>query len=277
MVGFKRILFPVEFSLRCISAAPHVAAYARLFDAEIVLLHVELTGIEPFVWPLQTEHLRERLDEFLIQEFDGLDVQRLVRLGDPAREIASAANNEKVDLIMMPTHGRGLFRRFVIGSVTTKVLHDAACPVWTSAHLNAEHLPASTNISSVLCAVDLDDRGVHTLRYAGNFARHLGATLTVAHAVPGLAILPELYTDLDVRADLMSAARERIAEMQTLAGTNAMPCVGAGNIGPFVSDAAQSHKAGLVIVGRGGHGLMGRLRTHDYAIIRESQCPVLSI
>jgi nucleotide-binding universal stress UspA family protein len=125
--------------------------------------------------------------------------------------------------------------------------------------------------------VDLDERGVHTLRYAGNFARHLGATLIVAHAVPGLEILPELYTDLDVRADLMGAARERIAEMQTLAETKAIPCVGAGNIGRFVSHAAESHKAGLVIAGRGGHGLMGRLRTHDYAIIRESYCPVLSI
>ena len=277
MVGFKRILFPVEFSPHCQMAAPHVAAYARLFDAEVVLFHVEETGIEPFAWPLQTEYLRERLDDFLVQEFDGLKIHRLVRLGDPAHEIVSYANNEKADLIMMPTHGRGAFRRFVLGSVTTKVLHDASCPVWTSAHLDAERRLAPTNLSSVLCAVDLDDCGVHTLRYAGNFTRHVGATLTIAHAVPAVDTIPKLYTDLDVRADLMAAARERIAEMQTLAGTSATSCVGAGNVGAFVSHAAQSHKSGLVIIGRGGHGLLGRLRTHDYAIIRESQCPVLSI
>ena len=277
MVGFKRILFPIEFSPRCQMTAPHVAAYARLFDAEVVLLHSELTRVEPFVWPLQTEQLRQMLDNFLLEELDGLKVDRIVRLGDPGDEIVSYVNNEKADLIMMPTQGRGLFRRFMLGSVTAKVLHDAPCPVWTSAHLDVERRLAPTNLSSVLCAVDLDDRGVHTLRYAGNFARHLGAKLTVAHAVPTGETFPELYSDLDLQADLMAAARERIAEMQMLAATNAVSCVGAGNIGRFVSHAAQSHNAGVVIIGRGGHGLLGRLRTHDYAIIRESECPVLSI
>ncbi len=35
----------------------------------------------------------------------------------------------------MPTHGYGPFRRFILGSVTAKVLHDADCPVWTGVHL----------------------------------------------------------------------------------------------------------------------------------------------
>ena len=75
----------------------------------------------------------------------------------------------------------------------------------------------------------------------------------------------------------MEAARGRLAEMQTAADAEGVLCVGAGDIARFVSHAAQSHNAGLVIIGRGGDGMLGRLRTHDYAIIRQCECPVLSL
>lgn len=277
MVGFKRILFPVEFSAQSQIAAQHVAAYARAFDAEVVLLHVEALPVEPYVWESQTERLTQQLDQFLVDEFGGLRVQRHVTTGDPAQEIARYANNEKADLIMMPTHGRGPFRRFVLGSVTAKVLHDTPCPVWTSAHLDVERPTALPSLTNIVCAIDLDETGIHTLRYSGNFARRIEAKLTVAHAVPAVETLPGAYMNVEFRADLVEGAHRRLVEMQALAGCEAVVCVGAGNIARFVKDAAQSHNAGLVIIGRGGSGMFGRLRTHDYAIIRESDCPVLSI
>jgi hypothetical protein len=45
-----------------------------------------------------------------------------------------------MDLIVTPTHGYGLFRRFLFGSATLKVLHDAACPVWTASTPNRSQL-----------------------------------------------------------------------------------------------------------------------------------------
>jgi nucleotide-binding universal stress UspA family protein len=277
MVRFKRILFPVEFTPQCQIAAQYVASYARQFDADVILLHVEMLPFEPHVWEPQTARLTQMLGHFLVREFLGLRVQRHVATGDPAQEIVRYAKNEKADLIMMPTHGRGPFRRFVLGSVTAKVLHDTPCPVWTSAHLDVERPPAPPNLTNILCAVDLDDTGIHTLRYAGSFARRIGARLTVAHAVPAVETRPEAYMDAELRADLIQAARERLAEMQALAECEAVVCVGAGDIPRFVSHAAQSHNAGLVIIGRAQNGLLGRLRVYDYAIIRECGCPVLSL
>ena len=107
----------------------------------------------------------------------------------------------------------------------------------------------AAHLTNVLCAVDLDDTGVHTLRYAANFARRIGARFTIAHAVPAVETRPEAYMDADFRADLIEAARGRLAEMQALAGCEAVVCVGSGNIARFVSHAAESHKAGLVIIG----------------------------
>lgn len=277
MVNFKRILFPVDFSARCKITAPHVAYYARRFEAEIVLLHAEVFPVEPYVWEPQTERLTRMLAEFLVDELAGLTVDRHVTKGDPAHEIASFARNARTDLVMMPTHGRGPFRRFVLGSVTAKALHDVACPVWTTAHADEEHVLTPMNLVNVLCAVDLDDAGIHTLRYAGNFARGTGARLTVAHAVPAIETLPESYMEMDLHGDLIAAARDRLSDMQEPAGCQAAICVGAGPIARFVSHAAKAHNADLVIIGRGADGFFGRLRTHDYGIIRECPCPVLSV
>jgi nucleotide-binding universal stress UspA family protein len=277
MVNFKRILFPVEFTPQCQIAASYVAAYASQFNSEIHLLHVEPLPIEPFVWEPQTDRLTEMLNQFLVDEFAGLKVERYVATGDAAQEIVDYVKTGKADLIMMPTHGRGPFRRFVLGSVTAKVLHDTPCPVWTSAHLDVERPPTPPYLTNVLCAVDLDDTGVHTLRYAANFARQTGAKLTVAHAVPAVETVPEAYMETELRADLIESARERLVQMQAVAESQAVVCVGAGNIAQFVSHAAQAHNAGLVIIGRGGNSMLGRLRTHDYAIIRQCECPVLSL
>ena len=276
MADFKRILFPVDFSRQCALTAPYVTAFARHFNAEIDLLHSEVLPMEPYAWEPQTEFLTNKLGQFADSNFRDLSVRASISRGDPAEQIVRYARANQIDLIMMPTHGPGTFRRFVLGSVTTKVLHDTHCPVWTSAHLDVERPPAPPELRNVLCAVDLDEVGQHTLRYAGGLARKLGATLTVAHAAPGVEA-PGAYLGTELEADLIKAARIRLTEMQTAAETRGILCVGAGNIARFVAHAARSHHAGLVVIGRGGDGMLHRLRTHDYAIIRECESPVLSI
>ena len=51
--------------------------------------------------------------------------------GLPAAQIVSLAKKEKVDLVVMGTHGRSGWQRFVLGSVADRVLRDAPCPVLT--------------------------------------------------------------------------------------------------------------------------------------------------
>jgi nucleotide-binding universal stress UspA family protein len=277
MADFKRILFPIDFSEQSQLAAPYVKAFAQQFGAEVLLLHTEALPVEPYVWEPQPEYILQVLTDFARENLVPLDVQVFGSVGEAATEIVSYAKRKQADLIMMPTHGRGPFRRFVLGSVTTKVLHDTAIPVWTSAHLEVERPPVPPDFRNLLCAIDLDDVGQHTLTYAGGLARRFGANLTIAHAVPAVETWPESYLDRDLQTDLMAGARTRLAEMQAAANTAGIVCVGAGNIARFVAHAAKAHEAGLVVIGRGGHGMLGRMRTHDYAIMRECETPVLSI
>ena len=166
MLPISRILAPTDFSDRCRGMLPYVKAVAQKHDAEVILLHaidpfftIPPTGFSaPVVIPISPSVIAERenrLDEFAISELDGVKVRRIVQKGDAAIEIGSVAQVESVSLIAMPTHGYGALRRLLLGSVTSKVLHDAACPVLTGVH--SEDLPAlrAVQFSKVLCAIDL--------------------------------------------------------------------------------------------------------------------------
>ena len=77
---------------------------------------------------------KERLETFSQSHFSDMRYTVRIEDGDPAMVIEWVAKCEKSDLIMMPTRGLGRFRRLLLGSVTSKILHDTSFPLWTSIH-----------------------------------------------------------------------------------------------------------------------------------------------
>ena len=139
MADFKHILFPVDFSHQCVLQHSMLPPSRATSMPRSNLLHVAGFAHGTVRWEPETELLTKRLGEFADQNFEMLRVTKVVNTGrDPSQQIVRYARANRIDLIMLPTHGRGPFRRFVLGSVTTKVLHDTHCPVWTSAHLELE-------------------------------------------------------------------------------------------------------------------------------------------
>jgi nucleotide-binding universal stress UspA family protein len=59
----------------------------------------------------------------------GVKVRTVLRVGVPYREIITEAEESKVDLVLMATHGRGEIHRLLVGSVADRVIRMAACPV----------------------------------------------------------------------------------------------------------------------------------------------------
>ncbi len=289
MITFNKILFPVDFSDRCRSAAQYVESMAANFGSKLILLHV-VDVFDPAVdvnaggmmFETQVEEraltLKKILEPYLEEELKPLTVERRLEIGDPARVIVEMAQRENVDLIMMPTHGYGGFRRFILGSVTAKVLHDAACPVWTGAHMQSPPLPEAIRMDHIACAVDLGPENEAVIRAAAGLAEENIADLTVIHVVPSSDTGPARFADADLRSYLIKDARERLQATCTNLQIKARIFVEAGSsIVAMVSAAAAQHRAGLLVIGRSQHHGMGRLRTHSYSIIREAQCPVLSI
>jgi nucleotide-binding universal stress UspA family protein len=291
MVKLSRILVPVEFSPRCRGAVQYAEALAARFHSEIVLLHVVIPpampygALEAMSYSDPVELARElcvvaseNLAQFVC-DAPAASVRRAVVEGDPARAIVDYAATEACDLIVMPTHGYGPFRRFLLGSVTAKVLHDAACPVCTGPHM--EQAPDYSQIAfrKVACAVDLGPHTREVLCYAGRFADSVGASLHVIHAIPAWATkMSGFYFDPDWGIQISKMARERLefnlGDLK-LQGTVA---VESGETPAVVRTVAQDIGADLLVIGRGStpHAHR-RLPTNSYAILRESPCAVLTL
>ncbi len=151
MQTLGHILFPVDFSDRCQASKGLVSSWVRRFNAKLTLLHTVQIPISayggPDGYPIIIDipgieaSAKDRLGRF---EIGISGVERIVKVGDPAFETVDFAEKNGVDLIMMPTHGYGPFRSLLLGSVVAKVLHDAHCPVWTSAHLEDFSTPMRT-------------------------------------------------------------------------------------------------------------------------------------
>ena len=290
MLSLPKIIAPVDFSDRSPGAARYAGRLACHFHSELTLLHVRDTSAYEFnayefTGPVITTSAEERMGQaeallanFLPGEFQNMNVRRVVLSGDPAGEIVNFAHSERASLIVIPTHGYGPFRRFILGSVAAKILHDADCPVFTGAHIPDAPPDELRSFRKILCAVDFCPQSAKALKWASNFAGEFNAQLMAAHITPSPEARGE-YFDPDWREDMARSAREQLEAMQKNAGTNADVLITDNNNIPLaISSAASEFEADLVVIGRGSSsGMLGRLRTNAYSIIRQSPCPVVSI
>jgi len=291
MPRFKHILFPVDYSPRCVAAIPFVQDMLRNSGARLTTIYALPIPFYPpdVAWPglvqVQEEDLESakiRLENFNREQFanvaDGTVIQAVCDSGDPASAIIAFAETNDVDLIMMPTHGYGPFRSLLLGSVTAKVLHDARCPVWTSAHIEDPGAEEHIRVRSILCAVDTKKEDIGVLHLAKCVAKDEDAELRIVHAFPQIAVRPDKYLDQELEHDLAEAAWHELSQMQREVGLDVPVVVEGGKIAEVVRGAVNRFDADLVIIGRGAalHEPFGRLRTNVYSIVRDSPRPVLS-
>ena len=290
MALLERILVPVDFSERSFGAVRYVEALANKDETEVYLVHVttplnyELSALDvggTVVSDLnrdRTAEVRDQLNEFLRDELHGFRVHRVLLDGDPAHRIVEFAHEKRMSLITMPTHGYGLFRRFLLGSVTAKVLHDADCAVWTGVHMK-DAVDGKLRFNKIMVAVDLcPNHALKALSWASQMAERCGAELIITHAYPSLEGRAGEYFDPNWRSYFTQIATDEIMKMQQKLGLNSELILESGDIPQVVCNQAQLHDVDLLVIGRGSAaGVFGRLRANAYAIIRQSPCAVVSV
>jgi nucleotide-binding universal stress UspA family protein len=133
---YKHIMVPVENSPTDAYILDHVKELARFCGASIVLIHVADGWAARNIRHLDLRESEEMRDDrsYLEQaaaqlEREGLRVDALLAVGDPAREITAAAAREGCDLIAMATHGHKFIADVVYGSVANAVRHATEVPV----------------------------------------------------------------------------------------------------------------------------------------------------
>lgn len=138
----KKILLPVDGSEYSKAAASVAREMAEKFEAEIVVLRVGEPDFMDMYYSRKdleetAENKMKRIAAQLIEEdkklFEGSSiadkVSYITRTGDAASKILDACDEEGCDFIVIATHGMGAAKRFLVGSVTNKVVHHASVPV----------------------------------------------------------------------------------------------------------------------------------------------------
>ncbi|MGA3327963.1 MAG: universal stress protein [Terriglobia bacterium] len=288
MLIIKKILLPVDFPLASLDVIHQAATLARHFNSEIVILHVvtarsHAAGVPDdsrgmAEWDLLAAIIRQaqnQQDPSLGPELEGLTIQRKLVNGDVALAIVQTAQDEKADLIMMPSHSF-TFYQFLLGSVAAKVLHGTGCPVWTGAHVE-KPLARKLTIRNVLCAVDFGPRSDKIISWATEMATEFGARLTLANVTGGVELWGPggSYVDQKWKEELVSNASQQMAKLQQETGVRAEVFIGSGDVPKVLSQAAKQTEADLLVTGCYPYG--GHLRTHGYGIICAVQIPVLSV
>lgn len=287
----SRILLPVDFSERCLGMTHYARTLTEKYDAELLLLHVinpvfitpELGGAPPAAVAVPQWLVTEKnklLEEFATQELAGLRVRRLVYEGIPEMQIVEIAKSEDVQLVVMPTHGYGLFRRFLIGSVTAKVLDDLPTAVLTGIHMEKHVHDRTQDFPVIACAIDMQADSFETLTMAADLAKRFGAKLGVLHIVTPQGKGSASAAELQPQFDALVAAELAKANISFAPGQLVAAVEEGNDIAHDVCGFAERVGARLLTIGRGHRpqpSPNGRLRSHTYSIIRQATCPVLSV
>jgi nucleotide-binding universal stress UspA family protein len=288
MTNIKTILLPVDFPLASLDVIHQAATLARHFNSQIMILHVvkaqsHAAGVPDdsrglAEWDLLAAIIKQAQDQgdpSLGRELESLTIHRKLVTGDVALAIVQTSQDEKADLIMMPSHSF-TFYQFLLGSVAAKVLHGTECPVWTGAHVEGSS-EREFSIRNVLCAVEFGPRADIAVSWAARMAAEFGAHLTLANVTAGVELWGPggSYVDQKWKDELVNNASEQMAKLQQDTGIKADIFIGSGDVPKVLNQAAKQTKADLLVIGCYPYG--GHLRTHGYGIICAVQIPVLSV
>ena len=291
MLEIQKILAPVDFSEKSEAVARHAVELAEAFDAEPIFLHVlpseiyspmaspEIGAVPIPPSPEAEERAAKMLAE-LAARAGAEGAKRLVHTGDPGAAIADAAGAENADLLVMSTHGRGVFRRLLLGSVAQKALHDAKAPILTGVHLDDAPPFEASRYNTIACAIGLGnlEHAKKTLRTAHGWAEALDARVHVLHAPPLTELGAWEGVPVEAPEDVENRRRAQLAALLEEVGVEAEIHVGMESPTTFVNRVVEQLGADLLVIGRSVRsGLLDGPHADGYAFIRESSVPVLSV
>ena len=140
---FKRIMVPLDGSPFSEAALSHAAVLAKAFDAEILVMHVLVGMQQTTMIAAETPELMEQLEtsasrgaeKYLESKAQslrqaGYNARSILGVGSSvAQVVVETAESEKVDTIVMTSHGFSGLNRLIFGSVAQRVARLAPMPV----------------------------------------------------------------------------------------------------------------------------------------------------
>lgn len=279
---FERILLATDGSDAAETASTHAASLAVATGATLYLLHVvderrSENSPQQDLTVQEAEAMLESLAETLTGEERHPEIA--VRTGRPDEVIVEYAGDHDIDLVVLGATGKTGLARYLLGSITERVVRRSDTPVLTiPAGATADH----PLYGSILVPTDGSETATTALDLAGTLASELGADIHILSAVDpvpvGLDVRHPVVLDAlgEYAHETVDAAEARLKK----AGVDAVTAaVHTGAPYRTINEYVEAHEIGLVVMGTHGRGGIDRylLGSVTEKVLRTSAVPVLTV
>lgn len=294
----KKIMVPTDFSTGSNEAIYFAVMLAEPFASEVTLFHaISLFEADPnnpdYRFP-KIEEIYAALEETASKRMDEIDRSHqkikfrkvMVRGISPTEEIVSFAQDQKMDLIVMGTHGRSGLSHFMLGSVAEKIIRHMPCPVVTIHHPGEKKKRSYAGIERIVVPIDFSPYSKQAVETAAVVAGKFGAELQFLHVIEE-QVHPSHYVTGKTSIfafvpDLMNkseAAMKKFVEPNLPASVQRTFHVVEGRAHTAIVEFAEQQKAGLIAIA--SHGLSGLehflVGSTTERVVRHAKIPVLAV
>ncbi len=286
-IALNNILFATDFSPAAEAALPFAIGLAKQYGAKVHGLHVRFPATYPIVGPEAMPQVLEAAEEqakFEAQQMHemlaGVSHDVTVVEGDLWPVLKEMVEKEKVDLIVMGTHGRTGLTRVFLGSAAEEIFRKTFVPVLTVGPHVSRNTVRRLAMKEILFATDFSAESLAALPFAVSLAQEHLSNLTLLHVIGnaeiGELVHAEQYTE--------SIARQLRALVPSGADFWCAPkCrVEHGPEAEKIMEVATAVGADLIVLGihrpQGGVGATTHVLpsiAHD--VVVHAQCPVLTV
>lgn len=197
-----KIICAIDFSNFTDTILSYSVALCKKYNAKLFLIHV-IIDVRTLL-----EHNETALDLEALQKSNIRDAQDLlentakdltveneiiIRQGTPADAISRFASEHKADMVITATHGKSGFKRFLLGSVTEKLMKTLHCPLLVlPMQGNDVGSPAGfeMKLRKILVGCDFSPDSKLAVDYGLSLAQEFQAELYLSHVIK-----PSLYKD----------------------------------------------------------------------------------
>jgi len=284
-VSLERILVATDFSECSERALLASLGIAQRYGSNLHVVHVVpsegygVTGAGMLGAMNFARHGAQDLESELLRKgyLEGIRYRISVEKGEVWPVVSRMVEEERIDLVVVGTHGRSGFGKMLLGSVAEKIFRQARCPVLTIGPNVQPSFPFTAQARSVLFPTDFSPQAEHAFPYAFSLAQEHQAHLIFLHVVQPTGSEATFNND---RALRYTSARLREL-MARAAGLAQEPefIVETGDAAEAIVKVATDRRAEVVVL-----GVRGPARWSDrigwstaYSVVREARCPVLTV
>jgi len=287
MIKIKNILCPLDFfpaSLRSFDYALNLAAN---YDAVLHVLHV-ISPVVPTAYDLPfsvTEYTgalqvasKKELQKLAARaEKANVQFRSATPIGSIDNEIRKAITRTAAELVVVGTHGRRGFERWILGSEADRLLRSCPVPLLTIRAVRGTRT-APGAIRRILATTDFSAGTSDALDFAFSIAQQNQARLTLLHVVDQIAVESPSKLALPT-VDAARRQLEKLVPPEVKSWCEVTTRVDVGVPYSVILDALKSDRSDLLVMNVHGKSLLDRALLGSTAerVVRGAVCPVLLI